>query len=167
MQVDVLGHAGVWNDRPLQVGIRRQGELGLHEGRPIVRRCDFRGSSPSIHTADGVDLECELVPIGIGFGVGPIRVEGGVAHGGKGAGVDGEDVDETVVLLGQLLGQDTGRRTVAALVGREVFEQHVLGTARQSVEGGGCGLTPVVDGQGDDRVVDDVTASQQQEGGGQ
>ena len=52
-------------------------------------------------------------------------------------------------------------------MGGEVLEQHVLGTARQGVEGGGCALPAVVDGQRDDRIVDDVTASQQQEGGGQ
>ena len=71
---------------------------------------------------------------------GPIRVEGGIADRGEGAGVDGEDMDESVVLFGQLLGEDTGRRTVAALVGGEILEQHVLGTTRQGVEGGRGGL---------------------------
>ena len=43
VQVDVLGHAGVGDDRTLQVGVRRQGEFGVHGGWPVVRRRDFVG----------------------------------------------------------------------------------------------------------------------------
>ena len=149
------------------MGVRRQGEFGVHGGGPVVRRRDFVWSSPAVDASDGVDLGGELVPVGVGLGCGPIRVEGGIADRGEGAGVDGKDVDESVMLLSQLLGEDSGWWTVAALVCGEVLEQHVLGTARQGVEGGRCGLPAVVDRQGDDRMVNDVASTKQEEGGGQ
>ena len=157
VQVNVFRHGRVGNDGTLQVGGGAEGQFAVDQCRPVVGRDDLRGTPTAVHPPDGVDLERQLVPEEVAFGVGPVGVKGGVADGGQGAGVDGEGVDQACVVLGQLLGEGTRGGTVAALVGREVLEQHVLGAIRERVEGRRFRLPAVPDGQGNDGVVNDVT----------
>ncbi len=164
VQMHIVGDGGIGDDRALQMGGRGQREFSGDKGRPIVGRRDFGGATAAVDPSDRVDLKCQLVPEEVALGIGPIGVKGGVADRSKGARVDGEGVDETAVVLGQLFGQLTCRRTVSTLVRCEVFEQNVLWTVCHRLEAGRFGLAAVANGQRDDRIIDDVATRKGRDG---
>ena len=143
------------------MGVWGQGQFRIDKGRPIVGRGNFFWTTAAIDAADGVHLCGELVPVGVGFGVGPIRVEGGAADRGERSCMDGEEMDKAVIVLCNLLGEGACWRTVATLVRSEVFEEHVLGASEHRRERGGGSVTAVIDGQRDDRIVNDIAAAHQ------
>ena len=71
--------------------------------------------------------------------------------------MDGQQVNQTVVFFGELSGEFASRGTVAALVGGKIFEQDVLRSCGHRLELGCRGFTIVIDGEGNDGVLDLVT----------
>ena len=76
VQVNVFRHGRVGNDGSLQMGDGAEGQFAADQCRPVVGGNNLRRTAAPVHPTDGVDLERQLVPEEVAFGVGPVGVEG-------------------------------------------------------------------------------------------
>ena len=66
---------GDGDDGALDVDGRGQAQLVFHGSGPVVGRNDFGRPSSAVDPADGVDLKGQLIPVGIGIGIGPVGIK--------------------------------------------------------------------------------------------
>ena len=139
----------------VQVQGWRLRQCGIHSGLPFRRGEEVAWATAAVHPPERVCLERELAPKHIPLLCSPIRIEVVVVGDGEVAGMDGHDADPFVCSVCDVFSDDRGGGAVAALVGREVLEQHALDgrTHRTEFRSGSVQVGPVGIAHGEDGVL--------------